>query len=233
LENGQVESVPFSPYERQLSFPMSYEQTWNNTSVLKFKSTDNADFGGFGDSLVVKITTHRTAIVDAWGTVNTPLGSFEALRLHTKDSVIQDVQVFSFGFPIFEETETTLDNLFTFVSNDADSKYNLLQYNYAPVEELLSNVQWQMTSPLANTGVNHKQARMDVFPNPANQEFKITNLAVGDKVTILGSNGQIAASFKVSNQNMSFSTLGLNSGNYTVLVHGKSGLFSKKLVVLK
>lgn len=233
LENGQVGGTPFTPYQRQVAFPMTYGQTWDNVSVLKIKSTDNADFGGFGDSLVVTVTTHREAIVDAWGTINTPLGSFSTLRMHIKDSTIQSAKVFSFGFPIFDEGETTIDNIFTFISNDADAKYNLLQYNYAPVEETLSNVQWQMTSPLANVASNYSLNQPEIYPNPANQVFKITNLALGDKVTILGLNGQITTSYRVSDKNMNFQTSDLVPGTYTVLIHGKSGLLAKKLIINK
>jgi hypothetical protein len=120
METGDNMPLAFNPYQRQVTFPMTYGQTWQNTSALKFTITDLEEFGDVGDSLVVTITTHRTGTVDAWGTINTPLGSFDALRLYTKDSIIQNFVVYAFGFPLFNQSESAMEHGYSFISNNSN-----------------------------------------------------------------------------------------------------------------
>lgn len=231
METGENIPVAFSPYQRQIAFPMTYGQTWQNTSVIQLTITDLEEFGDVGDSLVVTVTTHRTGNTDAWGTLNTPLGSFDALRLHTKDSTIQNFVVYLFGFPIANQSETVIQHSYSFVSNSPNSKYILTQYNYDPSEGAISNVQWQMTEPVLATEFNAVHEPLEIFPNPTSSEFRISSLKIGDKVSILSSNGQLVSSFSVSNKDMAFDVSCLPQGNYTVLIQGKMNVAAKKLSI--
>jgi hypothetical protein len=231
METGESMPITFSPYQRQIAFPMTYGQTWQNTSALQITITDLEEFGDVGDSLVVTVTTYRTGNVDGWGTLNTPLGTFDALRLHTQDSIVESVVVYAFGFPIFNESETTFENSYSFISNSLNSKYILVQYSYDPELELMSNVQWQMTTPVLASEDNASKVQPEIYPNPTTDSFKISNLAIGDKISILASNGQLVSSFKVSSSDMDFDVSNLSSGNYVVFIQGKTNVSAKKLSV--
>lgn len=229
LGTGEIQPMAFQPYQRQIAFPMTFGQNWQNTSTLKFKSTDPEDFGGIGDSLVVTLTTYRTGVVDSWGNIITPLGDFEALRLHTKDSTVQNVKIFSFGIPLVNEDETSLSHTYSFVSNSANSKYTLVQYTYHPEDDLISNVQWQMTSPVLATDYYPKKEQPEIYPNPSSDEFKINNLTLGDQVSIFALNGQVLSKHIVSDKNMTFDVRDLSKGNYIIFIQGKNGISSKTL----
>lgn len=231
LGTGQNQALAFTPNQRQLAFPMTYGQTWQNTSVLKFTITDLSDLGIPGDSMVVTVTTHRTGSVDAWGTLNTPLGSFSVLRQHLKDSTIQNVRVFTFGLPLVNQSETAVSHSYSFLSNTANTKYFLVQYNYDPSTEELTGVQWQMSAPVASTESHNILAEPEIYPNPCQDGFAIKNLQAGDNVSIVNTSGQIVSTYSVSNKNMMFNTNELTSGNYLVIIQNKSGIFTKKLVV--
>jgi hypothetical protein len=232
FENGQIQAVPFTPYQRQLAFPITYGQTWQNTSVLKFTFTDLSDLGIPGDSIVTTTTTHRMCKVDAWGTLNTPLGSFSVLRLHLKDSTIQNIRIYTFGVPFFDQSDTEITHNYSFLSNSPNTKYFLLQYNYDPSTQELTGVQWQMAEPTAsNESHNNVFKEPEIYPNPCKDSFAIKNLQTGDKVSILNTSGQTVSTYTVSNKNMTFNTNEFASGNYLVIIYSKSGIFAKKLVV--
>lgn len=236
FETGENMAVKFNPYQRQIAFPMTYEQNWQNSSSFSFTIDDLSDFdeiGDLADSIVITITSHRTGNVDAWGTVNTPLGSFDALRMHVKDSTIQNFVVYAFGFPLFNESETFIEHSYSFVSNDPSTKYILVQYSFDPETELLSNVQWQMTEVVLATEDFVSVKTPEIYPNPAQDSFQISDLHTGDRITIISMSGQIVGNYKVSNKNAAYSIEGLAPGNYSVLIQGKKGVHAKKLSVQK
>ena len=236
FETGDNIPVKINPFQRQIAFPMTYNQSWQNTSTIAFTITDLEDFGELGaiaDSLVVTITTHRNGNVDSWGTLNTPLGSFDALRLHVKDSIIQNFVVYAFGFPLANESETAIENSYSFVSNNPNTKYILVQYGLDADTELIFNVQWQMSEAVLATEDFVSVKTPEIYPNPAQNSFHISNLHVGDRVTIISMSGQLVGNFKVANKDASFSIEDLPAGNYSVLIQGKNGVHAKKLSVQK
>ncbi len=73
---GEQSALGFSPYQRQLTFPSTYGTTFTNVSTINLTIED---FEGL-DSLVVTIVTHRFSEMDAWGSLSTPFGTFDAIR---------------------------------------------------------------------------------------------------------------------------------------------------------
>ncbi len=228
METGENMAITFDPFQRQLDFPMEYGQNWENVSAINITDTE---LEGMGDSVVVTITTHRTGNVDAWGMITTPFGTFDVLRLHTHDSIIEEVVVYALGFPVFDETETSIENNYSFLSDDVNSKYFLLEYTYDPDTELLSNVEWQMTVPLLETELNTVQVQPELFPNPSSNSFTIKHLTVGNRVSILSSNGKLVGSYTVTDKDMNFDVSEFTAGNYTVLIRGKKSVVVQKLIV--
>jgi len=166
---GTNSAVGFSPYQRQLSFPSTYGTTFTNESVINLTIEDFDD----ADSVEVTVTTHRTSVFDAWGTITTPFGTFNAIRQYTKDSTIQSFTAYLFGFPVFNDSETVVTHNYSFYSDAQNARYILLQYTYDPNTELLSNVQWQMAAPVLNNPTDLTQNQITIYPNPASDNINI------------------------------------------------------------
>ncbi len=169
FETGEPSALEFSPYQRQLTFPSTYGTTFANVSTINILIDD---FEGT-DSVVVTVTTHRFSEMDAWGSLTTPFGTFNTIRQHIKDSTIQTVTAYLFGFPIFNESETTITHNYSFYSDAQNARYILLQYNYDPETDLLENVQWQMAAPILNTENLSSDLQVNIYPNPTSDNLNI------------------------------------------------------------
>jgi hypothetical protein len=135
--------VVYHPASMELQFPMGYDSTWassfNYTVVL--------------DSLLSSYTVtavDRESVVDAWGTVTTPMGTFDALRSKTTSTTITDT--YFMGMLLWSDTSHTLGFSWTVpdygaivnvlgdsVSEDtlvlAPSCYSIMTYSTVSVKE--------------------------------------------------------------------------------------------------
>ena len=208
FETGSNAPLAFSPYQRQLTFPSTYGTTFTNVSTINITLDDIEE----ADSVLVTVTTHRFSEMDAWGTITTPFGTFPAIRQHIKDSTIQTATAYLFGFPVFNQSETEITHGYSFYSDAQNARYILLQYNFDPETELLSNVQWQMAAPFLNIDQANDSQNVTIYPNPANTDINLRfETAFSGEIEILDALGR-SIHHQVVNNSLDFN---LNVSHFT------------------
>jgi hypothetical protein len=107
----------FDPPLKELSFPVTYGSTWNSsysqhqTIATPGSAYDSVRVGG---SLALK------NVVDAWGTLTTPLGPYpNALRIVSYMTTTEAVQVSTLGFWIPLFSNHTYDTTYTWWADGA------------------------------------------------------------------------------------------------------------------
>ena len=174
---------PFTLNTRIMAFPCTYNSNFNetNTSVLTtFELGLDPDSTGpvpFIDSIRVNLIRTVKSNVDGWGNMQTPLGTYPALKQTNLEISSQSfamktggnwINIPSFllsqlGFPSLPPDSNYSVNFWT---NDASVAFPLVSYNYGPSDDSVSNVNWLMTKPQAS-GINAlKMAGVHVYPNP-------------------------------------------------------------------
>jgi hypothetical protein len=81
------------------AFPMTYGSTWNSSSHAQLAMTGLAYIGS---------TRVRSSIVDGWGTLTTPFGTFETLRIRTVLQESDSIYIDSLGVGIPMNRQITL-----------------------------------------------------------------------------------------------------------------------------
>lgn len=225
--SGNFAAYPLEPVKREIAFPMTYGQTWENYSVEK--STDYEVLNA--DSLVYTISTYRRAHVDAWGTITTPLGSFQALRLHTNDSILTNSKIYSNGVLQSNETVFSRQHQYSFYSNNPNTKYHIVKYTYEPELNQLFKVQWQKSTPTLSSNSTANDNEITVFPNPAKNSFTVNNLNIGDRVQFINANGQIITQIICSTQELTFNEHCISPGMYFIKITTNESTITKKVVL--
>lgn len=161
-------AVPFSPAEIILKYPSTFGTTFTGTSVIDVKIA--APTNPVMDSIRLKSTKTKTSIVDAWGIITTPYGTFNCLRF-------QEIQ-HSVDSTFFKVNGTwTLSNEKT----DSTKTYNWLTNNLAlplvsaKVNFKTDSVESATWIALPNTvGIKKSSeiADVTVYPNPAKNEVR-------------------------------------------------------------
>jgi hypothetical protein len=151
--NGVPTCIRNIPVDRIFKFPFGFGDTLQSNSAY---SIQIPGMGYYGQTL------NRQSHADAWGTVITPSGSFNALRiksiLNFTDSVYYESMGIGYNVP---HTETH----YTWLSND-------LKFPVFVIEEKGVNFGgtiaiWADTAAFSNISELRSPANISVFPNPA------------------------------------------------------------------
>lgn len=194
-------------------FPMNYSNVDSSQSGFEF---------GIPDVGYILVERSRVNTVDGWGTLTTPYGSFEVLRLKSEVHELDSIYIDSLGFGVpinLNYTEykwvaksqkipllTATDNLFGFVVEYVDS-----------IRDLTVDMPEKLRS---------ENNSLKVYPNPAKKIITIS-LFVGKpddiQYTIHGMDGKIYALINrintIPGQNdfqLNLNSMGLSPGRYII-----------------
>lgn len=213
-----------SPAETLALFPMMYTNNFTNdfvTTIYPFGV--NIPYGPFTiDSLRSKSTVHKTGLVDAWGTLTTPLGTYNVLRVKeiivkhdTTDAYIAAVGGWQNGIV------TGADSSASYVWWANGIGFPLVQ---ARMDSLgnVRNVEWLQALPMA-VGVNElSAAAINVYPNPAQEQINFaTDAKIVKAVQVYDVTGRQVVSFTVNSDISTINTSNYANGTYSYEVIGK------------
>ena len=227
-----------TPSEILMNFPGTYLSSFtsnyvNNTNVyLGF----DPGFGFVIDSVRLHSHVKKTSLVDAWGTLTTPLGTFNVLRV--EETVVRhdttDAQVPAFGGWVYD------------VDNSADSTTgyswwaNGVGFPLVSIKlDSLGNVkqtQWLQATPTAGINEYTNTTEVNVYPNPAQNEvmFAVEASKVAS-IQVFDVTGRMINTYTVSGTIASINTSAFANGiySYALIGNDKAILNRGKFTVAK
>lgn len=133
---GEDTPINFDEYERIIQFPLGYGTTYENYYVID----EEINFDGQTYRFVQ--TNDRKITVDSWGSLATPFGTYDAIRQEVIN--YQKTEIFTViggvSVPIDEEEDSIFT--YTFWSDHEDVRFNLLEYTYNPLENVVETATW-------------------------------------------------------------------------------------------
>lgn len=227
-----------TPSEILMNFPGTYLSSFTNNYV----NNTNIYLGydpGFGfviDSVRLHSHVKKTSLVDAWGTLTTPLGTFNVLRV--EETVVRhdttDAQIPAFGGWIYDVDDTADSTTgyswwangvgFPLVSIKLDSLSNVKQ------------TQWLLALPSVGINEYTNATSVIVYPNPAQNEItfaletsKVASIQVFDVA------GRMIDTYTVSGAIASINTSAFANGiySYALIGNDKAILNRGKFTVAK
>lgn len=105
--------------------------------------------------------------------------------------------------------------------------------------ELVSYLQDTITKEILNgnkvslksLGINKPDVRMDIYPNPASEYFRITSEKQIENVEMFSSSGQLVVSKRIDSQTGFVQVKALPSGLYIVRINTSGGTIRRKILV--
>ncbi len=165
-------------------------------------------------------TQNRTYTVDGWGTVITPAGSFEAIRVRMETQITDNITVEALG------QDFTFDR--------ASIAYQWLSPGEGiPVMEITENFGQATVRYKTGTEVSiadHTSARqgVTVYPTVTNDRFTVDGIKRGDEVTLYDGMGRLVRTFQ---DGVDCSVGDLTAGWYVVKVQSDSGIHTSRIMV--
>ncbi|WP_298142512.1 T9SS type A sorting domain-containing protein [Flavobacterium sp.] len=168
-----IKSTKF-PGEVLLKFPATYEQFEQSTfeDKIKFYVGMPLATSYVVDSVRTVSTIELTYLIDGWGTVTTPSGSFQALRQQVykaTTSVSDFLRADTNEWVLGAEIDTFADRYFVFWTNT--QCFPVLQLRDIGDTGVINDVYWLANPTLSNT--DFESHNFTVVPNPFTEKFNI------------------------------------------------------------
>ena len=211
--NGVPTPMKYDNAESFFTFPMTFGNT--DSSVSKY-SLNIPGVGYYGE------TIKRVNLVDGFGTLATPYGTFDVMRvkslINTKDTIYLDT--IHFGIHLNKPLETQYIWL---GDNQGDPLLFISKINnnvtvrYKDSLHILNNI---------NNVFNNQG--LALFPNPAKDILKISPAQNIEKIEIMDVLGDVLL---VKEQNLSeINISSLTKGIYMVRIYSKNGITTRKFI---
>lgn len=199
LGTGTPMAIAVAPPELLVKFPCTYNTAFTNTSRFNIKMPFTQT--GF-DSLWIKSTKVKSALCDAWGTVTTPLGSFNAIRVKETNIQFDTILLHTTGPfppPMWVAMSNTVDTSYIYAWYANGVGYPLVQLDSATDGSMTAN--WLMAQPSNSINEINSLFTIPVYPNPSNGQlvyFDMKNIPA-TSIEITDISGKIVYSEVLSN----------------------------------
>jgi hypothetical protein len=189
---GQNIPVPFETNDRIYNLPLTYQQKDSSESSFSFPP-QNLPIPVPDSGLYFEENRKRLNTVDGWGTLQTPYGNFEVLRVKT---VIQREDSVSLQ-GVNQAIEPPDQVIFRWLAKDGGNPILQVRAQRIAGELVVTNAAYQDsardntdTSP---TGLaDSRQAKLKLYPNPATSTLNVSySGSEADRYTIFALSGQL------------------------------------------
>lgn len=206
--------IYIDPADEILRFPATYNDAYvtNSAQTMSFAGSE---VGMPVDSVSNKTATEKHVNIDGWGSLTTPYGTFDVIRVNEVSYSTDSTWVKALGSWNLVDNSADTSYSVAFWSNDPGTKFPLAELSHDN-NGMVYSVDWLNGAPAASLDEN--AVNSSVYPNPANNEVKV-NLEGATNATFVlyDLNGKEVLSSVVSNTS-SVNVSGIKDGLYVYKV---------------
>ncbi|MEL6591263.1 MAG: T9SS type A sorting domain-containing protein [Bacteroidota bacterium] len=224
--NGLPLAFVNDPTDKVYFFPLGFGDQDSSMSVAEI-SVPNLFF--------IRQERKRVNEVDGWGTLTTPFGSFNTIRVKSEitgqDTISFDTLAISFSVPTTTE--------YKWLGNGQGVP--LMQINTNRIDSLggmdiVTSIRYQDSLRFLgpNSIVRPQAKSLSMYPNPASQAVQLDwaeQLRPGASVKVVDMQGRIVYEAPLNGYSVQLMLTRFTPGTYLVQVQDKEKLFSGKLVI--
>jgi len=207
LNPPDTSSIPFSPPQKHLTFPSTYNTTFSGQTKAVFQFPINPPPP---DSARLIQTLTYNSLIDGWGTVNTPSGTFTCLRQKYTQYEIDSLFIYlsgigwqPFGSPSYD---TTIDYSWWSKNNPFIAQIT------TDFNGHIQNAKYMISSNIGITEKKDSPITYSVFPNPSNGKFALS--ANNSKITALEIYNVIGEKIFIKSINLDQSSVKVDLTNF-------------------
>lgn len=227
MGTGSAMHVPADPSEIIAQFPLNYGNSYSGYSAQEF-TMDGSAMGA--DSLRVKFDMNKEVDVDSWGSVTTPMGTFDALRLNEYKMETDSVWAQMFGIWTLVSNSADTSTSFVWWTNDASAGFPLVELDYDSTAGTVRSASYLKSTP--SIGIEEQTLESEVYPNPARGMVNISfKENVAGTFYLYSSEGKLVHEQTVNSNQLRFNAAEMSPGVYVYLVKGGNGISQGRLVI--
>jgi hypothetical protein len=219
VSNGQGLGFRSDTIETRYALPMTYGNNYESRGYTSLDLNPIYD-------LKWKQYRHRVTNVDGWGTVKTPFGQFDALRIHHVidefDSIYFTVQGFGMWLPI----PVPLTHEYEWRSTSDKEAIMKIRTNEIGGNETVTAIEYR--DNFNGLGLVESGMNVSFYPNPVINELHVSTPELASAFFIVDNSGRILNRITVTSKDQVVDVSELASGTYSLVV-----LFSNEYTAVK
>jgi Secretion system C-terminal sorting domain len=159
--------APFQPADTIIKFPLNYLD-WGHGGHVEIDQIEyvGMNIGGFMiDSAHVKTSKKKSFVVDAWGNLTTPIGTYSVLRQNTQEIEIDSIWILpqlTQTWTLYQATADTFKMYSWFAHNMG---LQLVEMEWDEASSAAVTVSW-LSETNHNSIFETKPMNLEVYPNP-------------------------------------------------------------------
>ncbi|MDP2385252.1 MAG: T9SS type A sorting domain-containing protein [Bacteroidota bacterium] len=208
----------YNPPMQLIKLPCTYNTTFTNTAKGSLKI---AVASPPIDSMEFRTSINQSSIMDAWGTLVTPAGSFSTLRQKRTDISTDSTFYKAFGSWIFdsESIDTTIN--YTWWANNKHYPILEMSDDGAGVK---GSVNYLLSSAVGLTEISKRESSIITFPNPAQNEMNFILPDGTATLQVMDIAGKVIGSHEVKGGEFKIDVSGLQNGCYSFTYSSHDGI---------
>ncbi len=220
---------PINPGDVIINFPANYNDSYNNYSMQRMSFPGSA-IGLPVDSVVAITHTTKTGTVDGWGTLTTPLGSFDALRFNTMSVSTDSTWGYTFGIATLMDDGGDTTYTYNYWSDAPDTGFPLMEIDHDGNDNP-NRITWLKVNPIAS--ITENKVEINLYPNPVSEVLTLEGTTNGT-YNLTDINGKLVASGTTNPGQTTIDVQQLESGLYLISLQNANGtIISNQKVEVK
>lgn len=240
LDNGNPMAIRLNPPDKILEFPATYQSTFSNTMSYDETIYYNMVVSGYQiDSVRMKSVQQKNSVIDAWGSLTTPEGSFPCIRQKTSNATTDTswglVNIGGNTMWVEFDNGFKIEDIYSWYANGVGMP--LVEITYDTTNNTAIEASWVMTNLTYDENdqalLQNKNNTLQIFPNPAGDIISLTGIkdTKNSVVVIYNALGQEVIRVEYADKGISVNNL--KYGVYTVdILKGNKRLGSNKFIKL-
>ena len=171
----------------------------------------------------------RNSNIDGWGSITTPFGTFDALRMRHTIQEQDSIYIGQFGTWI--ELPIPPSTVYEWwAAGELEPVLRITTSDFGGTETV-SDIEYRDSYDPLLVGADELIAEVNVYPNPAHDELSLDGLEIGSAFVIVSSDGKMVQSGNISSTSQTILLADMTPGSYILFVRNSNGTFAKSTFV--
>jgi hypothetical protein len=187
----------------------------------------------FNPILDAKWNQHRTRTteVDGYGSITTPYGTFDALRI--KHDITENDSLY-YTFPFIGATWLPIpipaSHEYEWWTNGEKEPILRITTSEIVGNETVTAIEYRDIDRQLDAGLNEMQLLMDIYPNPVQHTLTISSQHTMNSIDVIDANGKMIKHLEIDSISYLLNVSDLEVGSYRLVVKSASGLGIKSFI---
>jgi hypothetical protein len=210
--------VPFKSdtIETRYKFPANFNDAHTSRGYT------NMDLNPISNTQWIQYRTRNT-VIDGWGSMITPMGTFNTLRMHHTITEIDSISLEVFGQSMWIGVPIPDAHIYEWWTNGEKEAVLRIETSEVGGNEVVTNVEFRDNYNHNLVGIEEQEMNVEVYPNPVINDLHINGVETGANYSIVDMSGSIVIQGVLSNQG-TIDVRELASGSYSLILLNNSRL---------